>query len=279
MLFKNVRLLSSSVTVEKSFDPELIYLAAQTMFRSVPDEAPRDLSITPDMYEKGLMLRRRLFYAGLLAGHIPSALALWWSFPYDTPAGQVEKNTIVACLDDKKILPLGPRFVNLAKAVKADAIDDVSSARKHFGLLQEKDLAEFDLLWKKRVEYLFAVNEEKALATIVHGRRWFSAPVIVHSLEQLLQYTNNDKTKLRISIQLISYLRKYTHASVAKEYERLGDESMAREYHEIAGAMGNKESQEWMVNYLEQMTRGTWNPRRRLLYNKQLASWKRMLDD
>jgi hypothetical protein len=260
--------------VEKCFDPALIYLTAQTMFRPIPDAEIRNPSIIPDIYEKGLILRRRLFYAGSLAGHIPSALSLWWSISYDTPAGLAEKIMILGCLNEQKVSALGPKFVNISNAVTADAVDDVSRARKYFGLIDEADVSEFELLWKKRVEYMFAVNEEKALATILYGRRWFSAPVIVHSLEQLREYTNNEKTKLRIAIQLISYLPEYTHARIAKEYEHMGQELMAREYHEIAGATGNKESQAWIMNYLEKMAKQTWNPRRRALYNKQRESWK-----
>jgi hypothetical protein len=279
MYFRKVSSVSCElgVTVEKCFDPELIYLTAQTMFRSTPDlRGMRDI-VVPEIYEMGLMIRRRLFYAGLLGGHIPSALCLWWSFSYDTPAGQVEKEMILRCLDDTNVVSLGPNIVALVKAVKADALNDVNGARASFDGLDKMDLGEFDLIWKKKVEYLFAVDEDRALASIIHGRRWFAAPVIVQLLEELRGYTKNEQMKLRIAIHLLSYSPKYTYKSIAQDYEKAGDELMAREYHELAGATGDKESQGWMVKYLERLAKGSWV--RKDFHEKQLELWKKMVGE
>jgi hypothetical protein len=50
---------------------------------------------------------------------------------------------------------------------------------------------------------------------------------------------------------------------------------MAREYHEIAGATGDKESQEWMVGYLERLVNGSRT--RKEFHKKQLEMWKKMV--
>jgi hypothetical protein len=263
------------ITTEKCFDPELLYLTAQTMFRSPPDNRWMREKVVPEMYEIGLMIRRRLFYAGLLGGHVPSALCLWWSFSYDTTAGQVEKEMILRCLDDSDVTSLGPIIITLVKAVKADAVNDVKEARKCFDETEKMDLGEFDLLWKKSLEYLFAVNEDMALVRIIQGRRWFPAPVIVQLLEELRGYTQSEQMKLRIAIQLLAYSPKYTYKDIALTYEKAGDELMAREYHEIAGATGDKESQEWMVGYLERLVNGSRT--RKEFHKKQLEMWKKMV--
>jgi hypothetical protein len=231
--------------------------------------------VVPEMYEIGLMIRRRLFYAGLLGGHVPSALCLWWSFSYDTPAGQVEKEMILRCLEDSDVTSLGPIIITLVKAVRADAINDVKEARKCFDETEKMDLGEFDLLWKKSMEYLFAVNEDMALVRIIQGRRWFAAPVIVQLLEELRGYTTSEQMKLRIAIQLLAYSPKYTYKDIALTYEKAGDELMAREYHEIAGATGDKESQEWMVGYLERLVNESRT--RKEFHKKQLEMWKKMV--
>jgi len=253
-----------------------MYLTAQTMFRSLPASLPKQQLFAEGVVYTMLLLRRRLFYVGLLTGHIPSALCLWWSFSYTTPAGQTEKNMILRCLDDDKMSSLDSKLVTLVGAVKADAQGDVSAARGQFNLIDLKDLSEFDLLWKKSVEYLFAGQEEKAFAMIRFGSVHFSMPVIVHTLEQLMDYTRNEDLKIRIAASLNSYLpSKYTLRSIAMRYENNGEQLLAREYHEIAAASGDRESQEWMVKCLESLP----DNRKSKYDDKNLEFWKALLKD
>jgi len=189
---------------------------------------------------------------GLLAGHVPSALCLWWSISYDIPTGNSEKKMILQCLaDDMQLISLGAKVITLAHAVKVDAVGDVTAAREWFDKLEDEDLAEFDLLWKKRVEYMFAVDERKAMITTLKGLTMFSMPVIIHTMQQLLDYSKDDSLKIQIYLYLQSLSPKYTLTGVAQMYEKMGDRMMAREYHEIGGRLGNKDSQRWMVGYLE----------------------------
>lgn len=189
----------------------------------------------------------------------------------------MEKEMILKCLDDTRVALLGPTIVALARAVKADAVDDVRRARKAYEALDRMDLGEYDLLWKKKMEYLFAVDEDKALAGILHGRRWFPAPVIVFLLEALRAYTKDEERRLRYTIHLLEYSSNYSYKVIARQYEDTGDESMAREYHELAGATGDKESQEWMIGYLERLAKQSWL--REEFHRKQLESWKKMIGE
>jgi hypothetical protein len=275
ILHKGILLSASRLTAEKCYDPELLYLTAQTMFRTPPDTRGMRENAPPEIYEMNLMIRRRLFYAGLLGGHIPSAICLWWSFSYDTAAGRVEKEMILRCLDNTNVASLGLKFIALVKAVKADALDDVKEARKNFDELENMNLGEFDLIWKKKMEYLFAVDGERALSSIIHGRKWFAAPMIVQLLEELREFTKDEQLKLRIAIYLLAYSSKYTYKDIAQDYERMGDKLMAGEYYELAGATGDKESQRWMVDYLEMLAKGSWL--RKEFHEKRLELWKKMV--
>jgi hypothetical protein len=248
----------SSKLLEKCFDLDFLYLTAQTMFRNLPASTQSgEYLVSANVFEWGLQLRRRLFYVGLLGGHIPSALCLWWSFSYNILPGQIEKDMILRCLDDARVNSLETKFNILAKVVKADAEGDVFTASNLFAKLDKKDLAGFDLLWKKRVEYLFAMDEEAAFAMIRVGSAWFSTPMIVHALEQFLDYTKNEDMKIRIAITLNSYSPKYTFNTIAQRYEQKGDIMMAREYHEIAAASGDEQSQVWMIDYFGTKSQGS----------------------
>lgn len=248
------------------------------MFRSIPAIATHFKKVKPprpEIFELAHVIRRRLFYLGLLAGHIPSALCLWWSISYDTPTGLSEKDMILQCLaDDTNSLQHGSKVLRLAQAVKADAKGDVKTARVWFDKLEGEDLGEFDLLWKKRVEYLFAVDERKAMVTALMGVKSFSMPVIVHTMEQLLDYSKDDNLKAQIHLYLQSMSSKYTLAGVAQIYEKSGDIMMAREYHEIAGRTGNKDSQRWMVEYLEKRKGEAWF--KKIQINRELSAWRKL---
>src|SRR5579871_2977376 len=244
------------------------------MFRSIPDSAgPRQQTTDPGVYELGLLLRRRLFYIGLLSGHTQSALCLWWSFSYSTPAGKAEKEMILRCLES--VTHVSPKVNTLVEAVKADAADDIKRARKHLDTLEINDFPEYDLLWKRRAEFLYAVDQEKALAWIWAGRDLFPAPVIVAILEQFKSFTKDEYMKLRISLYLSCYSSNYTFNLIAKQYETLGNKLMAREYYELGGATGDKASQAWMVQYIQDEMRNSWLKRR--THVRQLESWKSML--
>lgn len=263
--------------LEKCFDPDLLYRTAQTMFRPLPASVPpREQIVDPAVLNKGLPLRLRLFYAGLLAGHIPSALWLWSAVPYDSPAGKIEEEMILRCLDDEKANLVGKNIGILAQAVKADVAGDMKGARAQFDLLEGVGLGEFEFLWKRRVEYLFAVDEQKALEATLFGIPWISAYMIANTLEELMDFTKDEQMKIRLSIHLHEFLpTKYTFNSIAKSYDRMGDTMMAREYYEIAGATGDKESQEWIAEYLENIAKKSGF--RRNIYKKELESWRRMM--
>jgi len=184
---------------------------------------------------------------------------------------------ILRCLaDDTNILHLGSKVLRLAQAVKADAKGDVKAARDWFDKLEGEDLGEFDLLWKKRVEYMFAVDERKAMVTTLMGIKSFSMPVLVHTMEQLLDFTKDNNLKVQIHLYLQSMSSKYTLAGVARIYEQNGDIMMAREYHEIAGRTGNKESQRWMVEYLETRKAESWFKKTPI--NRELYAWRKLAD-
>ena len=182
---------------------------------------------------------------------------------------------ILRALDSAKAKTISPKMLALVEAVIADGTGDTSQARKQFDTLDITDFAEYDLLWKKRGEYFFAIDQEKALAWIWAGRELFSAPVIVAMLEEFLNYTQDQHMKIRISIYLLCYSPNYTYKTIAKLYENVGDKMMAREYHELSGALGDKESQTWMLEYLQSVIRSSWGKRPDL--SKQLESWKMML--
>jgi hypothetical protein len=263
--------------LEKCLDPELLYLTAQTMFRSIPDSAgPHQYNVSPEIYDLGLLIRRRLFYIGLMMGHVQSALCLWWSFSYDTAAGKAEKEMIFRCLNMSREEILPARIQTLTDAVNADVVGNISLARKKFEALEAKDFGEYELLWKKRGEYYYATDEEHALAWIWGGRDLFPAPVVVATLEQFLHYTKNEAMKVRVSLYLSCYLPNYTFRSIAEQYEKLGDRLMAREYHELGGSTGDKESQAWMVNFVEDEMRKPWL--RTPALAQQLESWKKLLE-
>jgi len=249
------------------------------MFRSIPAIATHFQRIKPprpDIFDLAQVIRRRLFYMGLLAGHIPSALCLWWSISYDNPTGHSEKDMILRCLaDDTETSMLGSKVMRLAQALKADAKGDVKTARDWFDKLEGEDLGEFDLLWKKRVEYMFAVDEIKAMVATLMGVNSFSTPVIVHTLEQLLHYSKDDNIKIQIHLYLQSMSSNYTLSGVAELYERKGDIMMAREYHELAGRTGNKDSQCWMVEYLEKRkAEAYWFKRTQI--DRELFAWRNL---
>jgi hypothetical protein len=266
------------LTTGNSFDPDMLYLTAQTMFRSRPDSATlRERDKVPTaIFNMGVILQRRLFYAGLFAGHIPSALCLWWSLRYDLPEGKFERDMILRCLDEDKALLLGKKISTLVKALKADAAGDISAARGHFDALDDLNIMEFQSVWKLRVEYLFAINEEKALANIISGQRWLPATDVVQMLSKLSEYTKDEGMRTRLGIYRLSYFpTQEEFRKVAERYDGLGQKMMAREYYEIAGMAGDRESQEWMVQYLLTMGRKTWL--KRPAYAKALETWKGML--
>jgi len=257
-----------------SITPGLVYLTAQTMFRSIPDTKSLH-NVSPEIYELGLLLRRRLFYLGLYAGHLESALCLWRSFSYETAAGKSEKEMILRCLKlPPKEKPSSARLI-LLTAVRIDADDDVVRASKEFDFFLVRDFAEYDLLWRRRAEILHSVSEERAFNWIWAGREYFAAPVIVAALKQLLDFTKDERMKLRIYQYLSCFSTEYSFNFLATQYEKLGDKLMAREYHELAGATGNKESRAWLVEYLEDELKNAWfkNPET----VKHLESWKKML--
>jgi hypothetical protein len=270
--------IHKSNNVEKCFDPDMLYRTAQTMFRSRPDLATlrEREKVTSEVFMMNVKLQRRLFYAGLLAGHIPSALCLWWSLSYNLPEGKAEREMILRCLDDDKAVILGKKINTLVKAVKADAAGDIVGARTNFDALDELNIGEFETLWKLRVEYLFAVNEEKALSIIIAGRRWFPATDILQMLTKFSEYTKNERMKTRLKVYRLSYFpTNEAFRDVAKTYDVMGEKMMAREYYEIAGLAGDKDSQKWMVEFLENMERTAWM--RNSGYGKSIDTWRGML--
>jgi len=124
------------------------------------------------------------------------------------------------------------------------------------------------------VEYLFAEDERKAMITTLKGVKMFSMPVIIHTLEQLLEYSKDDSLKIQIYLYLQSVSSKYTLTGVAQIYEQKGDKMMAREYHEIGGRLGNKDSQRWMVDYLEKKKTESWFKKSAL--DRELFAWKKL---
>ena len=184
---------------------------------------------------------------------------------------------ILRCLsNDAQLISLGAKFVRLATAVKEDGKGDVNAARESFDKLEGVDLGEFDLLWKRRVEFMFAVDERKAMVTTLLGVNSFSMPVIIHTMEQLLEYTKDESLKIQIYLYLQSMSSKYTLAGVAKIYEQQGDDMMAREYHEIGGRLGNKDSQRWMVEYLGKKKNKSWFNKSAV--DREFAAWKTLAE-
>ena len=262
--------------IAKCFDPDLLYRTAQTMFRPLPAsvhslEQYEDFDLNINL----LSLRFRLFHTGLLAGHIPSALWLWSVVPYDTPARKLEKEFVLRCLDDEKANLVGDNIGILVKAIKADVAGDVKGALNYYHSLDKLSLGEFEYLWKRRIQLLFAVRKQRALDAILSGIPWITAYMIANTLEELRNLTEDEQMKIRLSIHLHEFLpNKYTIKSIAESYESMGDTLMAREYYEIAGATGDKESQEWMGLYL--MNKVMKRPSAENA--KALESWRRMMD-
>jgi hypothetical protein len=183
---------------------------------------------------------------------------------------------ILRCLDEDKAFLLGKKISTLVKAVKADAAGNISSARAHFDALDEINIMEFSSIWKLRVEYLFAIDEEKALANIISGQRWLPATDVVQMLSKFSDYTKNEGMRTRLGIYRLAYFpTQEEFRKVAERYDSLGHKKLAREYYEIAGMAGDKESQEWMVRFLLSMERKAWF--RRPAYAKALETWKGML--
>jgi len=167
-------------------------------------------------------------------------------------------------------------MVILANAVRADEAGDIAGARKFYGQLRGLSLGEFEFLWKRQVEYLYAVDEEAALETIISGVPWVAPPLIAVTLEQFLGLTTNKKMQVRLAVQLHDYNpRKYSISNIANRYEELGDKTMAAGWHELAGAQGNKDSQAWLVKYFEDIAQLSWFRGR--TYRKRLDRWKQLI--
>ena len=243
------------------------------MFRPVVPE-PFEIVEDRDVIDVSLLIRLRLFYMGLLAGDTFSALSLW--SPYDTPEQKLVEKMIVRCLDNEQTNLLGQEFVILVQAVKADIVGNEDEARKFYNQFDPKHFVEMEFIWKRCVQYLFAVNQEKALEAILCGIPRIPPTMIANTLEELLDFTEDERMKMRISIRLHEFLpNKYTYNSIAESYDRRGDIMMAREYHELAGAIGDKESQEWMVEYLKNMTKQSLYKRK--TYYKELQAWRKLM--
>jgi hypothetical protein len=227
-----------------------------------------------DVIDVSLLIRLRLFYMGLLAGDTFSALCLW--SPYDTPEQRQVEEMIVRCLDNEDVNSLGQEFVILVQAVKADIVGNEDEARKYYNQFEPKHFVEMEFIWKRCVQYLFAVDEEKALEAILRGIPLIPPTMIADTLEELLDFTDDEKMKMRLSIRLHEFLpNKYTYNSIAESYDRRGDILMAREYHELAGAIGDKESQKWMEGYLERLYK--LSTFKKKSYYKELHSWRRLI--
>jgi len=184
---------------------------------------------------------------------------------------------ILRCLaDDGGLYSIAYRYMTLALAVRADAAGDVKTTREWFDKLEGVEIEELDLLWKKRVEYMFAVDERKAMTTTLKGFTQLSMPVIIHTLEQLLDYSKDDSLKIQIYLYLQSVSSKYTLTGIAQIYEQKGDKLMAREYHEIGGRLGNKDSQRWMVDYLEKKRAESWFKKSAL--DRELSAWRTLVN-
>ena len=243
------------------------------MFRPVIPEA-FEIVKDRDIIDISLLIRLRLFYMGLLAGDTFSALCLW--SPYDTAEQKLVEEMIVRCLDNEQVNLLGQEFVILIQAIKADIAGNEDEARKYYNQFEPKHFVEMEFIWKRCVQYLFAVDEEKALEAILRGIPRIPPTIIANTLEELLDFTGDEKMKIRLSIRLHEFLpNKYTYNSIAESYDRKGDILMAREYHELAGAIGDKESQEWMEGYLEKMYKQSRFKRNS--YYKELQSWRRLM--
>src|SRR5579859_6936202 len=172
----------------------MMYLAAQTMFRSIPD-AFGAANVTAGF--NSMIVRRRLFYAGILSGHVPSALGIYATIAWGGSLSGVEQELVLRCLkDESKVAALGPKYATIIKAVKADAAGDTDEARTQFTNLSTDDLVEFNNLWRRKVEYLFAVDEERALASIILERGVFSSADIILLLQQLLKHTKSIKMQI-----------------------------------------------------------------------------------
>lgn len=243
------------------------------MFRPTIPE-PFEVVKDRDLMDISLLIRLRLFFMGLLAGDTFSALCLW--SPYDTPEQKLVEEMIVRCLDNEQVNLLGQEFVILAQAVKADIAGNEDEARKFYNQFEPKHFMEMEFIWKRCIQYLFAVDEEKALEAILRGIPRIPPTMIAHTLEELLDFTEDERMKIRLSIRLHEFLpNKYTYNRIAESCERMGDVLMAREYHELAGAIGDKESQEWMETYLEKMYKQS-KFKRKVQY-KELQSWRRFM--
>lgn len=243
------------------------------MFRPIIPE-PFEIVEDRDVIDISLSIRLRLFYMGLLAGDTFSALCLW--SPYDTPEQRLVEEMIVRCLDNEDVNLHGQEFVILVQAVKADIAGNEDEARKYYNQFEPKHFVEMEFIWKRCVQYLFAVDEEKALEAILLGIPLIPPTMIANTLEELLDFTDDEKMKMRLSIRLHEFLpNKYTYNSIAESYDRKGDILMAREYHELAGAIGDKESQKWMEGYLE-MTYKLSRFKKKSHY-KELHSWRRLI--
>jgi hypothetical protein len=270
------------LTPEKCFNPDVLYLAAQTLFRQLPASASaREIALPEDIdqtiFYSCSAIRFRLFYAGLLAGHVPSALWLWSVIRYDTPEGKAEEEMILRCLGDENLKSVKKEIATLAKAVKTDAAGDGDGASKFYNQLQGLSLGEFEFLWKRQVEHYYAVDAERAFQIIMSGVPWVSPPLITTTLEQFLGDTRNPQMKLRLALQLHEYNpMKYSIHDIAKRYDALGETGIAAEWHELAGAQGNKDSQAWMVKYFEMMAKKQWFGGQK--YRTRLRKWKEFTD-
>lgn len=257
---------------------DLVYLTAQTMFRNLPLATPQWQMDIP-VFGLNMLIRRRLFYVGLLAGHVRSALALWGGSMDDK-----ENDLILRCLDHASAkATLDDQKSALIQLVRADAAGDITTAFEICNKLLELDKAaldEYEWLWMRRNNWIFEQgpkeNQEKGISDIWDGRGVYSAPLIFHALEKFYNRTIDKHLKVRFLTHLVACSHKhYGPQELAEAYQDTGDVEMAREWHEIAAALGNRESREWLQNYLTRMVTESnwWNRRERV---RQLQRWKEL---
>jgi hypothetical protein len=263
----------------ETFQPELIYLTAQTIFRPIPAFDMPKINVDENVYVSSLFLRRRLFCAGLLRGHIPSAICLWDPNYLDKPNIDSESSMILRCLDEKRVHSLPDALRIIAKGIKADGEGNQNRFMSEFGRLEGTDISEYDLPWSRYIKILIETDERKALVKIREGTKWFPATVIVLLLETLLQHTKNAEMKVLAVLNLSLLSSKYSVKDVTKIYEDKGDNAMAREYREISAMYGDQESQEWLIRFLESQNEPrSWFGGKKD-NRKEIEYWKQLLID
>jgi hypothetical protein len=261
------------LTIEKEFEPDMLFLTANTIFRNPPDlDIPLEklFPSTGRVYAHCLILQRRLFYLGLYAGHVPSALTLWRSLSAHPELLPTETAWILRCLKQPKLEKETDELRTLADICLKDHVGDVPGAIKSFSTLELSVLAPYETLWRRSTELHLQLNKiDKAVSTVLSGRALFSERPISHLLRHL-HAVAPPEWKMSLHVQLIPFsygTKDFTWKTAAEGYEARGERALAREFYEMDAWINlDRGSREWVLRYEREKCEswwGRWDWRRR----------------